>query len=50
MLAIALRVLTVIVLLAGLWWAARAIIRDQAERKRNALSGGQPSGGEQPST
>jgi hypothetical protein len=45
-----LRVLMVIVLLAGLVWAARAMFRDQAERKRTENRGGRPSGGEQPST
>jgi hypothetical protein len=45
MLATALRVLMVIVLLAGLGWAARAVLRDQAERKRT-----EGRGGEQPST
>jgi hypothetical protein len=48
-LATALRVLMVIVLLAGLGWAARAVLRDHAERKK-AEQRGQPSGGEQPST
>ena len=43
MLAGALRVLMVIVLLIGLGWATRAMLRDRAERKRT-------SGGEQPST
>jgi hypothetical protein len=41
----ALRVLMVIVLLGGLGWAARAVLRDQAERKRI-----ERRGGEQPST
>ena len=50
MLATALRVLMVIVLLAGLIWAARAMFRDRAERKRSERSSSQPSGGEQPST
>jgi len=50
MLATALRVLMVAVLLAGLLWAARAALRDYAERKKTESSGGQPSGGEQPST
>jgi len=45
LLASALRVLMIIVLLAGLGWAARAILRDYAERKRT-----ERSGGEQPST
>jgi hypothetical protein len=49
-LATALRVLMVIVLLAGLVWAARAVLRDHAERKRTQRPGGQPSGGEQPTT
>jgi hypothetical protein len=50
MLSTALRVLTVIVLLAGLGWAARAVLRDHAARKRTEGRGGQPAGGEQPST
>jgi hypothetical protein len=41
----ALRVLMIIVLLAGLAWAARALLRENAERKRI-----ERSGGEQPST
>jgi len=49
-LATALRVLMVIVLLAGLLWAARALLRDQVERKRLEGPDGQPSGREQPST
>jgi hypothetical protein len=49
-LASALRVLMVIVLLAGLMWAARAVLRDHAERRRTERRGRQPSGGEQPST
>ncbi len=48
-LATALRVLMVIVLLAGLGWAARAVRRDHAERKRMERRE-QPSGGEQAST
>ncbi len=48
MLAIALRVLAVIVLLAGLLWAARAMLRDYAGRKRTE-SAGPPAGSEQPS-
>lgn len=50
LLATALRVLTVAVLLAGLGWAARAVLSDYAERKRIVRRGAQPSGGEQPST
>jgi len=50
MLASALRVLMVIVLLAGLVWAARAMLRDRAERKKTESRGAQPAGGEQPST
>ena len=46
---IALRALMVIVLLAGLGWAARAVLRDYAARRRTERRG-QPSGGEQPST
>jgi hypothetical protein len=46
MLVIALRVLMVIVLLAGLAWA----LRDYAERKRTERRAAQPSVGEQPST
>ncbi len=45
LLASALRVLMVAVLLAGLAWAARAVLRDYAERKRT-----ERRGGEQPST
>jgi hypothetical protein len=41
----ALRVLMIIVLVAGIAWAARALLREQAERKRV-----ERSGGEQPST
>jgi HupE / UreJ protein len=47
---IALRTLMVIVLLAGLGWAARAVLRDYVERRRTERRGSQPSGGEQPST
>ncbi len=36
LLAATLRVLMVIVLLAGLAWFARALIRDRAERRRNS--------------
>jgi len=50
LLATALRVLTVAVLLAGLGWAARAVLSDYAERNRIVRRGAQPSGGEQPST
>ena len=50
LLAAALRVLTVAVLLAGLGWAARAMLRDYAARKLNGKRSGAPSGGEQPST
>ena len=50
MLASALRVLMVIVLLAGLIWAARAVLRDRAERRKIASRGARPAGGEQPST
>jgi len=46
----ALRVLMIIVLLAGLVWAARALLREHAERKRTQTPGAPPSGGEQPST
>jgi hypothetical protein len=49
MLATTLRWLMVAVLLAGLVWAARAMLRDYAERKRTERRGGQPSGGVQPS-
>jgi hypothetical protein len=49
MLATTLRVLMAAVLLAGLVWAARAMLRDYADRKRTERRGGQPSGGEQPS-
>jgi hypothetical protein len=42
-LANALRVLMVIVLLGGLMWAARAVLRDHAERKRTQSPGEQPS-------
>jgi len=45
----ALRVLMIIVLLAGLAWAARALLREHAERKRTQRGGGQAAGGEQPS-
>jgi len=48
-LANALRVLMVIVLIAGLAWAARAVLRDRAQRKRTTAHG-HPTGGEQPST
>jgi hypothetical protein len=50
LLASTLRVLMVLVLLAGLVWAARAVLRDHAERKRIERRSGQPSGGEQPTT
>jgi len=50
MLSTALRVLMVLVLLAGVVWAARAGLRDHAARKRTERRGGQPAGGEQPST
>jgi hypothetical protein len=43
MLSTALRVLMVLVLLAGLVWAARAVLRDHAERKRTQRHGEQPS-------
>jgi hypothetical protein len=46
----ALRVLMIILLLAGLMWAARAVLREHAERKRTQRGGGQATGGEQPST
>ncbi len=50
-LASAMRVLMVIVLLAGLIWAARAMLRDYAERnKRIESPDRRPAGGEQPST
>jgi hypothetical protein len=49
MLSTALRVLMVLVLLAGLVWAARAVLRDHAARKRTERPG-EPAGGEQPST
>jgi len=50
MLANALRVLMVAILLAGLLWAARVVLRDYAGRKRTETRSGKPSGGEQPST
>jgi hypothetical protein len=50
LLATALRVLTVAVLLAGLGWAARAVLREYAARKLNGKRSGSASGGEQPST
>jgi len=40
----------VIVLLAGLGWAVRSLLREHAVRKQTERPGGQPSGGEQPST
>jgi HupE / UreJ protein len=49
-LASVLRVLMVIVLLAGLGWAVRSLLREHAVRKQTEQPGGQPSGGEQPST
>jgi hypothetical protein len=49
-LASGLRVLIVIVLLAGLIWAARAVLRDHAERKKIESPDRRPAGGEQPST
>jgi hypothetical protein len=48
MLANTLRVLMVIVVIAGLMWAARAVLRDRAQRKRTT-GHGQPAGGEQAS-
>jgi hypothetical protein len=42
-LAVVLRVLTVAVLLAGLGWAARAMLRGYAEQKRTEGRSGQPS-------
>jgi hypothetical protein len=50
MLVTALRVLMVILLLAGLAWAARAVLRDYAERKKTERGAAQPTVGEQPST
>jgi hypothetical protein len=47
LLATSLRLLMVIVLLAGLAWFARALIRDRAERRRNSAQP-EPSGREQP--
>ena len=43
MLVTALRVLMVAVVLAGLMWAVRAMLRDRAERKGTESSGEQPS-------
>jgi hypothetical protein len=50
LLATVLRVLTIAVLLAGLAWAARAVLREYAARKLTGKRSGPPSGGEQPST
>jgi HupE / UreJ protein len=50
LLATALRVLMVAVLLAGLGWAARAVLRDRAERKKTETHRGPVSGSEEPST
>ncbi len=49
-LATAVRVLMVAVLLAGLLWAARAVLRDYAERRKTVTSRGQVSGTEEPSS
>jgi hypothetical protein len=49
MLANTLRVLLAIVVIAGLIWAARAVLRDREQRK--SITGrGQPAGGEQASS
>ena len=50
LLASALRVLMVVVLLAGLVWAARAMLRDYQDRKKTEARRGQVSGSEEPST
>lgn len=49
-LASAMRLLMVIVLLAGLLWAGRVVLRDYAERRKTATHPVQPSGREEPST
>jgi hypothetical protein len=49
-LATVVRALMIVVLLAGLLWAARAVLRDYAERRKTLTSPGQVSGGEEPST
>ena len=49
-LATAVRALMIVVLLAGLLWAARAVLRDYAERRKIVTRTGQVSASEEPST